>query len=83
MSIEYWVMRIALHAGPAVAHQLSFPSMQEDIARGRFALHPDGHIMEPIEIFRTEEEAHEFRAKMLRDDPKVDYRVIINADCPV
>ncbi len=83
MNVEYWVMRIVLHKGPAVAHQLSLPGVQASVAAGSLAMHPDGHIMEPVELFAEHEAAHEHRAKMMRDDPSGDYRVIINAECPV
>jgi hypothetical protein len=83
MKAEYWVMRVVLHRGPMAARQLTLPTVQAHIQSGALALHPDGHIMEPVEVYTEPEPAHEHQAKLQRQDPDGDYRVILNADVPV
>ena len=82
MTVEFWVMRVVVHYrndGGALPDVGTLAALNTNA----YALHPDGHIMEPIEVWSTEHEAHEHRAKLMRDNPGEDYRVILNADCPV
>jgi hypothetical protein len=70
--VEYWVMRVVLHHGR--------PRTMALVNRGTYAQLPDGSIAEPVEQCSTEHAAHEARERLKRDNPREDYRVIINAD---
>jgi hypothetical protein len=50
---------------------------------GDLAMLPDGAIVEPMEVFAIEEDAHAMREKCMRENPSEDFRVVLNADVTV
>jgi hypothetical protein len=77
--VEYWVMRVVLHHGRPRTPLAEIATMAL-VNRGTYAQLPDGSIAEPVEQCSTEHAAHEARERLKRDNPREDYRVIINAD---
>lgn len=84
---EYWVMRVMLHQGRPVKYEqmdlLTNLSTRALVSAGDLAMLPDGSIAEPVEVFDDEMAAHAHREKLRRDNPREDFRVIINADITV
>lgn len=80
-------MRVLLHQGrPAQLTLMSPGAMVATVAlitSGDLAMLPDGCIAEPVEVFDTEDVAHEHRKRMLRENPAEDFRVVLNADVSV
>lgn len=83
-------MRVLMHPGPAnrpvrLEHLQAEDSERATrlITAGDLACLPDGCIAEPMEVFRTQQEAEEHMLKLARDNPGQEYRVTLNADCPV
>ena len=84
--VEYWVMRVMLHQGRPV--QLSLDSMSPGayvatlalVNTGSLATLPDGSIVEPVEVFESEVEAHAHRERLRHQYPREDFRVVLNAD---
>ena len=87
-TVEVWVVRVLLHQGhTAVQLDMMTPgayiATMALVATGDLAMLPDGCICEPVEVFRTETEAHAHRAQLARDNPGSDFRVILNMDVSV
>lgn len=83
-AMEYWVMRVLLHEGRGPV-QLSLMTPGAYIATmalitaGSLAMLPDGCICEPVEVFDEQEQAHELRARLMRENTGADFRVVISA----
>lgn len=89
---EFWVMRAILHQGPKSGPMRGQAVNIEDCTPGAFVavlalvntgdycLLPDGTICEPVEVFTTQLDADAHRAKLSREMPREDFRVIMNVD---
>jgi hypothetical protein len=92
VSIEFWVVRVLMHAGPKSGpmrlgeeHEKDVPAnVRERIDRGELAcIPPDWCIAEAVAgpfAPADQEAAHEAQQRLIADNPGQDFRVIMNAD---
>lgn len=84
---EFWVMRAILHKGPrGVPVNIedcspgAFVAVLALVNTGDYCLLPDGTICEPVEVYSSQLDADAHRAKLQREMPGEDFRVIMNVD---
>jgi len=82
VTIEYWVMRVTLpHGRPRTASaQIAALAL---VGTADWCLLPSGDFCEPIEVYESEQAAHEHARELQRKAPAEDFRVIMNADVAI
>lgn len=82
--VEYWVMRVLTDEDGPVTLDRCTPASTIAINSlcmlGHMAILPDRTIAEPVEVFEAEALAHKHRAELVREYPREDFRVVMNAD---
>lgn len=61
----------------------SFVAVLALVNAGDYCLLPDGTICEPVEVFEHQLDADAHAAKLAKQMPAEDFRVVMNLDAPV